>query len=393
MSEAILKSAASLLDVRENCFSPFSATDIYNDNKLDGFICHQADHNYGAIVITQVNDRDCFQKIYGTPKLHYPFTSDLTGKRTYRWPWVEQLIITEKIDGTNICVYRYYDANGNTFTTAKTRLTPVLRSFDTINFKALWDRILKKYSIFSTPELDEYSLSFELYGYLNPLLVKYELPIDAKLLFMVRQRDHSIHLGCSSLPSELINPQRPYHGPLTIDGLTQAYEALREEAHSKNKVSEDQTSVEGIEGFVLYLKSPDSESFQMYKAKPEEIEDIHWASKFISNAAIYTTAKNFLESNDINTLSGEGLRPLLEEEFSKEQIETSADRITKVIGIVYQEYFFDQSVLSSYLSCFPQQDIREKATILRAMSKDFKKIDMKRVYQSLAKQDKFDIVI
>ena len=64
------------------------------------------------------------QRIFATPKLHYPFGKD--GR--FHFPPIHTAHLYEKLDGTNVLAYRYADADGRARLTYKLRLSPVLRN-------------------------------------------------------------------------------------------------------------------------------------------------------------------------------------------------------------------------------------------------------------------------
>ncbi len=85
--------AAQLLGgVRPETLTPFEDRDPFNpQNIVSGYLSHQADHRYGALVILQVNGQDAEQVVYATPKLHYPFANDVQqNTRRYHWPVCER---------------------------------------------------------------------------------------------------------------------------------------------------------------------------------------------------------------------------------------------------------------------------------------------------------------
>ena len=121
---------------------PFEYVDPYNpQNTVKGVLLNNSDltgiaaalsmrdNRYGDLMITHVNDQPVEQYIYATPKFYYPGNSGSprtvftikhfpnTGFKAY-----------EKLDGTNIFMFKYKDASGCEFVSFKTRLTPFLRS-------------------------------------------------------------------------------------------------------------------------------------------------------------------------------------------------------------------------------------------------------------------------
>ncbi len=116
--------AMELLEVAEKWLEPFDVTDPFSKMQLEGYLSLKPDYRYGALALLKVGGQEAPQRILATPKLRYPF--DRTG--AFHFPSVRQIDIYEKIDGTNIFVYQFKDALGNSHVTYKLRLYPVLRN-------------------------------------------------------------------------------------------------------------------------------------------------------------------------------------------------------------------------------------------------------------------------
>ena len=157
-----LTTAESLLGVEAKWLQAFDAEDPFNGNKrLCGFLCQKPDHLYGALALTHVDGKDVPQTILATPKLHYPFGRD----GSFHFPPIKRILIHEKLDGTNVLAYRYRDSAGDTFTTYKLRLAPVLRNSRWGPFLDMWQERLERYP--NIPQLvakNDCHISFEMYG-------------------------------------------------------------------------------------------------------------------------------------------------------------------------------------------------------------------------------------
>ncbi|MBD3261916.1 MAG: hypothetical protein GF334_09670, partial [Candidatus Altiarchaeales archaeon] len=189
--------AATLLDVDAEELSFFSVGDPFNPpNTIEGFLCKRSDHRYGALVLFQVNGQEVPPEvIYGTPKQRYPFKMR-RGERNYLWPKdIKAIKAYEKLDGTNILAYSYQDAEGNRFITFKTRLTPVVRNGLHASHKDLWKNLLEDRQDISEAAQqasESLSLAFEMYGNMNPLLISYDTPLEAVVIFGVSRKDASV---------------------------------------------------------------------------------------------------------------------------------------------------------------------------------------------------------
>jgi len=271
--------AATFLSVAETVLEEFSTIDPFNNNNaLDGFICTQSDRRYGALLIWRVNGQETTpQAIYCTPKLHYPFDKFIDGRK-YKWPKFRSVVVYEKLDGTNILCYSYTDASGNRYVTFKTRLTPVLKASKFGDFKALWDEILAAHPEVRAPRevfSGEYTFSYELYGYRNPHLILYDVALEAKFLFAVKQSDATVCLPGQFSWHPLNHVQEATAN--SKDDLVKLYETLREEAEAKNAKADDGT-IRGTEGCVFYVFTDAGELLQ-YKMKPDPLGIRHVARR------------------------------------------------------------------------------------------------------------------
>lgn len=375
--------AAELLNVEVSTLDPFSATDSYNKNELEGYLCKQSDHRYGALVIYKVNGiLTGPQVIYCTPKLQYPFSKDLD--RSYHWPKFKKVVVYEKLDGTNIFAYSYSDKDGNKHTTFKTRLTPVLKANKFGDFVTLWNSVLEKYpnllDFCKAYTKDGCGLSFELYGLRNIITIKYSTPIDARLLFAVAD-------GCVEIPEALTHKdivglllKSCAHFNNTQD-ITEFYNKLRLEAEANNTHNED-GSVTGTEGYVFYVLTED-DRWQQFKCKPEDIEKIHWASDTIPKTSIYNTVLNAVEDFDGDIRSPafkEHVMTLLAEEYTEVQLQKSFERINKCIHEGIQHIVFRQKLQEVVTTIDLNGD---KGFIMRQLSKHFPKNEMSNVYNTM----------
>lgn len=381
--------AANLLNCKESALKEFCDNDVFNvGNKIHGYICMTADYRYGALVIFEVNEVATLpQVIYATPKLHYPFSHKEDG-RIYHWPKFKAINVYEKLDGTNICAYSYGDANGNRFITFKTRLTPILRSGNFGDFAGMWMEILalNKF-IQQVPDVLEgkFSLSFELYGGRNPHLIKYKIPLDYRLLFGICQVDHTIVLP-SFWEEFNINHNIPDYIMKSNRDITSFYNDLRVQAQDNNIIDED-GSIIGTEGYVFYVVTED-DKVEMFKCKPEMVEEIHWQNDNIAISSIITTVINAVEDycmhNDENLYQSKTffdyVVELLKEEFTDAQIEKSHDRIKHGIQKGIDKLFLQRAVEEA----LKKVDLTgNKNEIMRAMSQYFNRLQMTRVFNAM----------
>lgn len=368
--EISLTVATQLLSLDAKWLQPFDVEDPFNDNiRLKGFLCEKPDHRYGALAITHIGMYEVPQLILATPKLRYPFGKD----GSFHFPPVKKIHIYEKVDGTNVFAYRYRDINGNQRLTYKLRLAPVLRNSRWGNFLDMWRELLQKHPMVSKlVERNNCNISFEMYGSRNMHLIIYDFDLTLSALFGVRNDATIVTLPELDL---LGAPSVVKYGELTAgDDPIAKYAEIREEIEKKNRPSDDEKIV-GAEGAVWYVEEPNG-CISMWKCKPESVEAIHWSAG-INKKAVIATCMNYLETGD--NLCYESLLPLLLEEYEDDDIENFREYIDDCVKSVLEECEFKERVLSNYDE-LGMSIHTNKQEVMRAISQDFKRQEMKKVY-------------
>lgn len=377
--------AAALLDVPASEIGAFNDDDTFNGNRIAGFICRRADHRYGALVIDRVNEADTEpQRVYCTPKVHYPFGRTPDEERRYYWPKaIRRVEVYDKLDGTNICAYSYADAAGARFVTFKTRLTATLRPSAYGDFSAMWREILAAHPTMRQPFhvlCGDVSLSFEMYGYRNPHLIAYAEPLAASLLFAVGQIDATIIPPSDDLLRLLPTALRPVHVATGADDLTALYDAHRADGDARNRRT-DGEQVDGTEGWIFYTLDGDGR-WSQWKCKPESIEALHWVSDFLPEPVVTNTAWNALESCD-GSLTADYVATLLREEFTQTQVSKSWPRIEKAVAFVTQRAALRALVRERYEATGLRFDTDGRGAVMRALAPHFDRGQMRDVYGAL----------
>ena len=340
--------------------------DPYNpQNHLDGWIDRR---DYGTMVITAVNGTRCRQAIQTTPKLHYP--NDKMGN--FHFPKkIEAVESFEKLDGTNILQYVYNDSDNKSYVSYKTRLT----MFPNEEFRMLLDKMIRKYpEIAELPFKNHCNLSYELWGYLNPITIVYDSPIELSLLFGIKH--NGIVLSPTYLESGTIQKAKPYqsiraeNGFIPTEKLERMYEEEQKELEKKlvpigeatelkdddgiavrtadGKKVEVHSSYKGCEGAVWYCHL--DHYVQLYKLKPPTIETIHQLGSSggsrMGKIAIKNTLLNATE--DLHVLTVENVMPYLEEEYSDEEIDFFSDYISKQVRDINEQKALEREVIALY---------------------------------------------
>lgn len=341
-------------------------------NVISGYIQLTPNFHYGSLYITEVNGRQAYQTVVAAPKQHYPFDS----KNRWDFPGYYKIETYEKYDGTCIIGFAYHDENWNdTYVSYKTRRTVFLSNEGKFgNLVNLWNEIRGRYKVddlikaFST-----YSWVFELYGTRRHHLIRYDTPLDIKLLFA---REHmSPYRVFPPTPNFAISHYAETFGiPMArpISSISeQDKEKLREIYLEQVKWLESQiievsmdlpsgddnpTSIGilgGMEGTVWYFMMPGG-AVQM-KCKPRQVLDYHWggASKgpHIPISSIYMTVANAFEESATPTV--ELVNELLREEFPAELVERCQGTTQRLID----EAIFRRGMAEKLLAIYKESGL------------------------------------
>lgn len=365
-----------------NDFQEFCEIDPFNPkNEVAGYISRKSNEFYGALLITRVSNKDVRpQLIMGSPKMHYPFLPREDGTRKYAFPSARNIEVYEKLDGTNILAYFYFD-NASRYCSYKTRLRPFIQSGRFGDFLGMWKEVAANYFKEIQKEMvrSDCNLSFELYGARNPHLIAYKNALDIALLFGITND------GKILSPTYLKSLDLPLVTKLKDIGKDYVwnYEQLQKDLQAGLR-QEEEGYYSGVEGAVWYLHTPEDRCIQL-KCKPETIEAIHFSAGTggLAKNIIIATCWNAFEN--VDTLTTTFVKQLLLEEFKPEVIEAKHYLIEKCITFVTGEAEFRQEVLSSYKAT-GKNILLDKVSIMRELSSKFPRDKMKKVYSLIANQ-------
>ncbi len=372
----MLDNASRLLEIDAKWLQPFDVTDPFHDGlRLEGFLCLKPNQLYGALALMRVGEEDAPQKIYATPKLHYPFGKD----GVFRFPPIRSVRIYEKLDGTNVLAYQYRDAAGTARTTYKLRLHPVLRNSRWGEFLEMWRELIALYpEIADVSARNDCAISFEMYGSRNAHLIAYDDPLRCAALFGVRSDGTPVapcDLDLGSVPApELLLRLNAGEDPVA------AWAALRDRMEAGNKPV-DEERLSGTEGAVWYVADHRDETV-LFKCKPESVEAVHWKVG-ISKRSVMATCWNLFESHDV--LDYETLLPLLQEEYEDDDIDRFRAHIDECIEFVNEQLEFRDSVLSVYREASLSFH-GDRGTCMRTLSQHFPRARMREVFGALTRE-------
>jgi len=247
----------------------------------------------GSLYITSINQEKLAEPIliYGTPKLIYPYKD--YDDYTFDVPPCDQYFLTTKWNGMNVLVFKYEDASGNPYYSAKSKGLPFLGNTkygnfldqtlialgkgDSKNYKRIGPNIalLKD---FTNNEIQ--SITFELCGKNEPHLVAYDFDIALKPLFYTFN-DGTI-APCLGKPCDL-GPLKYNEKELetTCKNIQEGDFKANEDYRKKNGLEKKYEFAHFItEGRVMYCLDAKGKLIKrtMYKIKPKDIEDVHWSN-------------------------------------------------------------------------------------------------------------------
>ena len=364
--------AAALLDLDEKWLQGFDVTDPFSGLALAGCLSMKPDHRYGALALLTVDGKAAPQKVLATPKLHYPFGK--TGE--FHFPPIKHIDIYEKLDGTNVLAYRFMDADGAEHVTYKLRLHPVLRNGRWGNFLDMWRELLERHpAIAGLPARNDCAISFEMYGSRNAHLILYEEPLDCAVLFGVDNEARCrppTELDLQNVPTPKL------YGRLEADDdPVAAFARIREDIEADIKPTDDDKLI-GSEGAVWHIRTAAGEHV-LFKCKPESVEAIHWKGG-LNKEAVRATCWNLLETQD--AIDFPALERLLLEEYQADDIERFREHIDQCITEVQADLDFRNRVLDAYAAT-GKKLADDKADVMRAISSQFEKREMKKVFNVL----------
>ncbi len=358
----------------ENIKDPFNP-----NNYLTGYITISQGDSYGQLLLTHINGMKCKEQIiYSTPKMYYPFSK--LGNFYFKF-LDKPAPVYEKYDGTNIISYKYI-YRGKTYFTYKTRLSPILAEGKYGNFYSMWCEILKKYpNIIKASKEYDINFSYELYGVVNKHLILYPVRLDTKLLFGL---DKST--GMIILPDEFKDLLPVVEKDCEIQPnyfFPDFYKKMRGEIEATNDYS-NLEEVKGSEGRVIYIK--EEGQWKQWKLKPETIFKVH-TKPGINKNDIKVTCYNALENVELDNLTYEYVCELLNEEFEMNEILANENRIKTILKEVKEEIKKRHFIIQIY-NKLGLTLTKNRNELMRKMSKNFEKKDMRYVYNIIEAYEK-----
>lgn len=350
----------------------FELIDPFNRmNNISGLLFRTSD-KYGDLLIKKVNGKECEQYIFTTPKFYYPGdTTSIHHFKPGKFPKFEKIKIYDKLDGTNICMFRYQDEEGKIFTSFKTRLTPFIESNMSTPFKFMWEKMMQKYKEkFDNLELKvEFNFGFELFGSFNKILVKYEEVLDVKLLYALKRES-----------GDLLDPEQfDFPKPSLLKEITPNQDPDEIYKEFLSKIEENFQGNRSQEGVMFYILQ--EQNTIAYKCKPYCVIGVTSdGPEIVGYENAYNTALNAAESiSDISQLKEETYQ-LLQEEYNQETIILSEIYISKAIQDAYNEIMMKKKVIECYQASNIEWTGKNKGEIMKYLMSHFEKKKSSQVF-------------
>jgi hypothetical protein len=377
-----------IVSITEVSARQWQAFDVVSPGGIpfSGYVCRQESEKLGMLAITEMAGESRLEFVYAMPKIHYPYHQDRDGTVRVVVPVAQNVVdarFTLKLDGTAVIFYPLTDKEGNVLEVIpRTRLQPVLTPSRWGDWNALLADVLPdRTPVEEAMRAQKVTLVFELWGYRNPHLVKYDVPLKLTLHTAVchkkpvsyrRLLDMSQRYGLELIPTVETADPNP-------EGLARAYRRLQAEMETRNQAAGEDVFLE--EGTILMLSTVDTAVY--YKCKPPSIEEIHWtADNNVSKENIQQALYKMLENGyDFDGGSVADVHAMLETDFEPERIEIAAELIERV----YQEFVLElqQKAWLRQLVADSGIDPGDTANLMRHLSQHYPKNQMSWVYNAV----------
>jgi hypothetical protein len=353
---------------------------------FSGYVCRHESEKLGLLAVTEVAGEERLEFIYAMPKIHYPYHQEKDGSLRVAIPVAQNISdarFNAKLDGTAVIFYSLTAKNGDILEVIpRTRLQPVLQASRWGDwFALLAEAMPDRKPVEEAIATQKVVLVFELWGYRNPHLVKYDVPLKMTLHTAVSHRkpvsyrklaDIANRYGFDLIPTLQVARPDP-------DGLAQAYRQLQAEMEARNQAAGQDVFLE--EGAILMLSTRDTAEY--WKCKPPTIEEIHWtADASVSKTDIEHALQKMLENGyDFGNGRVNDLHKELEADFEPARIEVAAELIERV----YREFVLElqQRDWLRHLVSESGIDPKETAVLMRYLSQHYPKNNMRWVFNTV----------
>ncbi len=351
------------------------------------FISKEPNDLLGSMVITEINGVKTEQFVHGMPKLHYwmDYIEDIENSLQ------EQILeFREKLDGTNICLYKLYNPVDNKLIEIipKTRNMPVLSP----EFQELYNSIdTSKIIKYFTGDFQIHTLIFELWGDLNIHTVNYTHKLDLSLLCFYNS-DLSLNFSNTKFNApkvigRLYKKDNIYFAKLDnaefkSDNISSLINEIEDYFESLNN-----GEILSLEGAILNLKLDKATVFA--KIKPPSIKEAHSLSNGISTFAIKKEVLKFFDEfgkkqatdiieNNIHTAI-EYIQDNLLEEYNEKYVylNMTSSKIEQVLLKISQRKQIDKKLLEIGEKILKENPEKHIGEIMRIFAKKYPQLKNK----------------
>ncbi|MFZ1632050.1 MAG: hypothetical protein WAV70_24325, partial [Anaerolineae bacterium] len=288
----------------------------------------------GMLAVTRLGGQERLEFIPAMPKIHYPYIQDREGRLQVSIPVPINIVdarFTVKLDGTAIIFYPLTDAQGQVLeVVARTRLLPMLMPSRWGDWLGLLADVLPNRGPVEAAVREQHVvLVFELWGYRNPHLVRYEQPLALTLHTAIRHRKPVSHQRLADIAQRYGLALAPTLEAAAPDaaGLAVAYRRWQARLETENQAAGQDVFVQ--EGAILVLSTVETATY--WKCKPPSIEEIHWqAGQHISKEIVRQALLKLLENGyDFAAGGVEDLQAALEGDFDPQQVAAEIEMINR----------------------------------------------------------------
>ena len=333
MNTTLLDQIIAITEVSAKHWQPFDATSP-GGIPFAGYLCRQESDKLGMLAVTRLGGQERLEFIPAMPKIHYPYIQDREGRLQVSIPVPINIVdarFTVKLDGTAIIFYPLTDAQGQVHeVVARTRLLPMLAPSRWGDWHGLLADVLPNRGPVEAAVREQHVvLVFELWGYRNPHLVRYEQPLALTLHTAIRHRKPVSHQRLADIAQRYGLALAPTLEAAAPDpaGLAVAYRRWQARLETENQAAGQDVFVQ--EGAILVLSTVETATY--WKCKPPSIEEIHWqAGQRISKEIVRQALLKLLENGyDFAAGGVEDLQAALEGDFDPQQVAAEIEMINR----------------------------------------------------------------
>lgn len=333
MNTTLLDQISAITEVSARHWQPFDATSP-GGIAFAGYLCRQESDKLGMLAVTRLGDQERLEFIPAMPKIHYPYIQDREGRPQVSIPVPINIVdarFTVKLDGTAIIFYPLTDAQGQVLEViARTRLLPVLAPSRWGDWHGLLADVLPNRAPVEAAVREQHVvLAFELWGYRNPHLVRYEQPLALTLHTAIRHRKLLSHQRLADIAQRYGLALAPTLEAAAPDaaGLAVAYRRWQARLETENQAAGQDVFVQ--EGAILVLSTVETATY--WKCKPPSIEEIHWqAGQRISKEIVRQALLKLLENGyDFGAGRVEDVQAALEGDYDPQQVAAESEMINR----------------------------------------------------------------